>query len=79
MECGYSEPKKKERNQFIRGAAAAATFCCNGLFRNRMSLLHYAFKKKKNRVCVCVCTSYETYTLHINSYIFIPSCFIISK
>jgi len=37
--------KEKERNQFLRGAvAAAATFYCNGLFRNHyMASLHYAF------------------------------------
>jgi len=45
MECGCGEPKKKERNQFLRGAVAAATLSCKDMTFRGPCIMIYSYNK----------------------------------
>lgn len=68
-----NQKRKRERNWFLRGAVAAATLCCKGLFWNHdMALQHCGFYKYP----VCVQVMKRTHYILIHTYLF-PFCFII--
>jgi len=65
MECGYSEPKKKERKKFLRGAVAAATLCCKDVTFRGPWIVIYSYNKTNEMHCLLASSEHNLYDIYL--------------